>query len=89
MKQLLKKHSVELCGFDVPPSVLDRPVTEADLNALYIDPSTPFGHELVLASLLLGVCPWEKFARDPVYEGLFPTAEQARELSYAGPVAPS
>lgn len=49
---------LNLVGYDA------RPVesTAAAIEAAYLDPSAPFGHELVLFALLLGERPWRKHA---------------------------
>ncbi len=61
--------SLELCGFDVP---FEGVVTTDNLTPFYAFPAKPFGHECVLACLLLGASPWEKDLREPVYASLFP-----------------
>jgi hypothetical protein len=66
--------NVEICGYDVPR--VSRPKTPAEFGVLYRCEAAPFGHELVLAALLLDVkpLPWIEYVREnsSKYKNLFP-----------------
>lgn len=47
--------NLQICGFDARPLV----ATPAEIHKAYLDPSAPFGHELVLFTLL--TCPEEAY----------------------------
>ena len=66
--------NVEICGYDAPGEGR-RPRSPDELYELYLHGGAPFGHELVLACLLLDVrpLPWERYMADrpELYDGLF------------------
>ena len=82
-EQLEKGYDVEICGYDVP---FEGRVDGNAMERQYFDESTPYGHECVLAAMLLGVAPQDRLAGQAVYEGLFPTRAQAPD-GYSGPLA--
>ena len=58
LQGLLKEgYNLQICGYDAyePPAF-----TAAAFEKCYLDPSKPFGHELVLAAMLLDFKPWIK-----------------------------
>ena len=67
--------NIEIAGYDGFDVAMDM----ASLSAAYRDTARPFGHELVLACILTGICPWEEDTALPIYEGMFP--EHLRALA--------
>jgi len=53
-KYLEDGYNLCICGYDA------YDITKS-LEEHYLDGSKPFGHELVLYSLLVGECPWKKY----------------------------
>lgn len=55
LKQLINDgYNIQICGYDAYHP-------EDTLDACYCDVSRPFGHELVLYSMLINEAPWEKY----------------------------
>ena len=55
VRRLEAGYNINICGYDGQTFV-----DAGDLRRLYRDKSRPFGHELVLACLLLGIAPWDE-----------------------------
>lgn len=56
LKQMwISGYDIEICGYD------GHPMPENDVEAAYLDSTKPFGHERVLAAILLEKCPWHKY----------------------------
>lgn len=56
-EQLTNGYNLCICGYDAYAPT-------KDLYSHYCDPSRPFGHELVLYSLLIGEAPWRRYYQE-------------------------
>ena len=82
-EKLSAGYDIEICGYDVP---FEGKVMKDNIINLYEDVSTPYGHECVLAAMLLGIAPHNEVFGQNVYKGLFPTYREAPH-DYEGPFA--
>lgn len=59
-KLIKNKTNIQICGYD------GRPIGHRSIEEEYLDPSKPFGHELVLAIMLIenpNHYPWKKYKK--------------------------